>query len=197
VRRWLPSILIACCALPLATATANAPPSVVVVDRVIAVVGHEPILLSDLRAQLKPHRIRLDKSGPKDGPARAAAERALERQMLDRMIEDRVFAGEAERSKIAVSASEIDSALSFMANEQGITVGGLMAKARELGMTETEYRAEIRRQLIEGKVLQLRVVPRIKSYSTLTEPAKSARLAEERNKWLGEERAAYFIELRL
>jgi peptidyl-prolyl cis-trans isomerase SurA len=190
--RWfLPVLSLALGSAPPKTAAAS-PKTVGLIDRVIAVVGYEPVLLSELRARAKPYLVQL-----KAGPARVAAEAQLLRELLNRMIDELLIAAEADRSKLPVTPSEIDAAIQTVATDQGLAVPELLKAAHGGGMSEKEYRAEIRRQLLEGKILQIRVLPRIKDLSSLAEPARSQRIAVERNKWIQEQRAARFIEVRL
>ena len=182
-----------------ATASAaGAPPKMVgLIDRVIAVVNFDCILLSDLRTRARFFIAQLDTSGPKTGPARTAAEAQIYREVLDKMVDERLIAFEANRSMISVSSTEIDAAMQTVAKQQGFTVPKLLEAAKTLGFSEQEYREELRRQLVEGKVMQLRVVPRIKDYALLSEAAKAKRLDEERRRYLQELREAAFVEVRL
>jgi peptidyl-prolyl cis-trans isomerase SurA len=194
--RWLlPVVSIALASVPLASASPS-PKSVGLVDRIMAVVGYECILLSELRTRARPYTAQLDASG-KTGAAKAAAESQLYREVLDKMIDEHLIAAEADRSKIAVTSAEIDTAMKSVATTQGLTIPKLLEAAKASGFSEKEYREELRRQLLEGKVLQLKVIPRIKGYSALSEDARTKRLDQERAKYLQELRTASYVEVRL
>lgn len=145
-------------ALALVTASvANA----TIVERVVAVVGEQPILLSDIRGRARPFLLDLQRKGL--SPAQqAAAESELFRQLLDRMIDDRLEQQAAEKARIRVTAEEIDAGIRNVATSQKLTPAELIAEAGRQGMTPQEYRDEIRRQILEGKLLQLRVQGRIR-----------------------------------
>jgi len=195
--RWLLPVL----AITLGSAAANAakpaPTTVGLIDRVIAVVDFEPILLSELRTRARVYVAQLDANGPKSGPARAAAEAQLYREVLDKLVDERLIAAEATRSQISVSTSDVDAAMLSVANNQGLTIPKLLEAAKASGFTEKEYREELRRQVLEGKVMQLRVLRRIKDYAILGEAARAKRLDEERSKYLHELREAAYVEVRL
>ena len=127
-----------------------------VVERVVAVVGERAILMSELRQRARPFLIEIHQKAPGDAQ-KAAAESELFRQMLDRMIDDQLEAQAASKLRIKVSAEEIDSAIERLAGMQDMSVERLMGEVMRSGMTAQEYRNEIRRQLLEGKLLELRV----------------------------------------
>lgn len=156
MRRALSTVVAS--ALAIATASvANA----TVVERVVAVVGEQPILLSDIRSRARPFLLDLQRRGLSSAQ-QAAAESELYRQLLDRMIDDRLEQQAAEKARIRVTAEEIDAGIRNVAQAQKLTPAELVAEAARQGMTSQEYRDEIRRQILEGKLLQLRVQGRIR-----------------------------------
>ena len=195
--RWfLPALSIFSGPAPAALA-ASPPGKVEILDGIVAVVDSTPILLSELRSRAKPLMRQLDAAGPKTGPARAAVEAQLHREVLGKMIDWLLFADAAAKARVGVDLAEVDAALQTVASSQGLTLSQLMAAAKEAGFSEKEYREEIRRQILQAKMVQLRIKPRIKGYESLPEPARAPRLDEEQRKWLTEQRAAHFIEVRL
>lgn len=132
-----------------------------VVERVVAVVGEQPILLTDIRTRARPFLIDLQRR--KLGAAQqAAAESELFRQLLERMIDDRLEQQAADKARIRVTAEEIDAGIRNVAAAQKLSPAELMAEAARQGMSAQDYRDEIRRQILEGKLLQLRVQGRIR-----------------------------------
>jgi peptidyl-prolyl cis-trans isomerase SurA len=134
----------------------------VVVERVVAVVGEQAILQSDLRQRSKPSLMQLYRQIP-PGPQRAAEESKLYRELLDRMVDDRLEQIAADRAKITVSAEEIERALGIIASREKISVERLLSEVGpNLGLSVQEYRDEVRRQILEEKLISLRVLPRIR-----------------------------------
>jgi peptidyl-prolyl cis-trans isomerase SurA len=131
------------------------------IDRIAAVVGEKPIFLSEVRRRVRPHFYRIDFMGgdPKD---RDAAKRTAMREMVERMIDEQLEAADAEKTHISTDDAEIDGGIKQVLAQAKLSKDDLLAEVKKQGMTETEYRDEIRRQIIEGKLVQLRVRVRIK-----------------------------------
>ena len=129
----------------------------VVIERVIAVIGEKPILMSELKQRARPFLVQLRQKVP-PGAQQAAAESQLLKDLVQKMVDEELELQGAEKSHIRVTADEVDSALKNLAANQGTTVEELVNVARqESGLTEQEYRDELRRQILEGKMLELRV----------------------------------------
>ena len=151
-------------ALTVAAASiAFAPPAeAVVVERVVAVVGDRPILLSQLRTRAKPFLRQIQQRVP-TGAQQAAAESQVLKDLVEKMVDEELEAQAAEKAKITVTAEEVDNAFRNVAASQRITVAALFREAlTKSGLSEQDYREEIRRQLLEGKMLQLRVKGRVR-----------------------------------
>jgi peptidyl-prolyl cis-trans isomerase SurA len=146
----------------LAAGISAAPPArAAVVERVVAVIGDRPILLSDLRARAKPFLVDIARRGLA-GPQQAAAESQIFKELLEKMIDDELEGQAADKAKISVSPDEVDNALRNVAGGQNISVSDLVRNAMRSGLTEQDYRDEIRRQLLEGKMIQLRIKGRVR-----------------------------------
>jgi peptidyl-prolyl cis-trans isomerase SurA len=194
---WLPPVLMIGLSLARPASADPTPRLVGVIDRVVAVVDRDAILLSELRSRARPFVKQIEAAFPTDAARRIVGEDQMKRELLGKMIDERLIASEANRSQLEVHAEEVDLALRTIASTQNITAAQLMDAAREAGMNETEYRDEIRRQVLEGKVLQLRVVPRIKGLAGYSETGRAERVEAERRAWLDELRQGRFIEVRL
>ena len=125
----------------------------VVVERVVAVVGEKAILLTDLRKRARPFLLRLYGQVP-PGPQRAAAESKVYSQLIEKMVDEELEAVAAARANTRVTADEVDKALRRVARASGVPLSKLFENVQtSTGMTEVEYRQEIRRQVLEGKLL--------------------------------------------
>src|SRR5215467_5305804 len=78
------------------------------------------------------------------------------------MIGERLEEQAADKARISVTPEEVDRGIQKVASEAKVTVKELMAEVRREGLTEQDYRNEIRRQLLEGKLVELRVLPRVR-----------------------------------
>ena len=148
LRRWLPFGLLAASVLAL-----SRPAEAVVVERVVAVIGEKAILLSDLRQRARPYLIKLYSQVPA-GPQRSAAESKILSQLIERMVDEELESLAANRNNTTVTADEVDKALRRIARASGAPLSKLFADVESnTGMSEVEYRQEIRRQVLEGKLL--------------------------------------------
>ena len=153
-----------------------------VVEKVVAVVGDDSILLSELRGRAAP-LIRVLAQQVPGGPQRTAAESQVYKDMLTQMVTEMLEAQAAERLKVTVAPEEIDRALENVANQQKMTVDELLeAASQKSGLSEMEYRAEIRRQVLEGKLLSQRVRGRIRITDEDLKNAFARSVREERER---------------
>ncbi|XXX78762.1 peptidylprolyl isomerase [Sorangium sp. So ce134] len=148
----------------LITAAALASPlaHAVVSERIVAVVGDRAILLSDLRQRARPFLLQIQARVP-PGAQQAAAESQVLRELIQKMVDEELESQAAERANVRVTSDEIENAFRNIAAAEQTTVEQLFRMARtSSGLTEQEYRDEIRRQILEGKMLQLRVKGRVR-----------------------------------
>jgi peptidyl-prolyl cis-trans isomerase SurA len=134
----------------------------VIVERVVAVVGDRPILLTELRHRARPNLIRIVAAGNKDPNFQAAAETETFKEVLNRMIDEQLIEQAADKSRVSVTAEDVDRGVQNVATNARITVKELMNEVRREGMSEQDYREELRRQILEGKMIELRVRPRVR-----------------------------------
>lgn len=156
MRRLLTTTLFACAVATLAPA-ANA----TVIEKVVAVVGERAILLSDVVTRARPFLVKIHSEVPA-GAQRNAAISQTYKNVLERMVDEELQARAANRSKLVVDPKEVDDAIGRVASQNGISVDKLVAEAAKSGLDEKAYRTEIRRQVLEAKLLNLRVQGRIR-----------------------------------
>jgi peptidyl-prolyl cis-trans isomerase SurA len=165
-----------------ALAACPSPARAVVVERVVAVVGDRPILLSELRQRAKPFLLQVQAKVP-PGPQQAAAESQVLKELIQKVIDEELEIQAADKAKVTVTMEELDSAIKNVAQSQNMSVPELIHEARlRSGMTEQEYREEIRRQILEGKMLQLRVKGRVRITEEDVKAMYEKTVREERKK---------------
>ena len=158
------------------------PAHAVIVERVVAVVGDRPILLSQLRSRAKPFLLQVQAKVP-PGPQQAAAESQVLKELIQKVIDEELETQAADKAKVTVTMEELDAAIKNVAQMQGMTMPELIREARSRsGMTEQEYREEIRRQILEGKMLQLRVKGRVRITEEDVKAMFDRTVREERKK---------------
>ncbi len=152
-----------------------------VVERIVAVVGERAILLSDVRERARPFLLRAFDGVP-PGPQRDAAVSQIYRAVLGRMVEDELEDRAAEKSGIVVTPQEIDQALERVAAQNGLSKGAVLAEAKRSGLTEAQYRDELRRQVLQAKLVNVRLQGRIRINETDLRGAYQRLVLEERQR---------------
>lgn len=158
--------VLAAAVIALAT-TVTAGARATIVERIVAVIGERPVLWTDLlhRAQAGRVQIRMQTH---DANVISAQETEMYRELLDRLIDDRLEEQHADRAHITVTADEIDRGIANIATQaqaqqgRAVTAAEVLDEVHRRGMTEQDFRDEIRRQILEGKLIELRVRPRVR-----------------------------------
>lgn len=132
-----------------------------IVERVVAVVGDKAILLSDVQSRARPFQLQVYRNVP-EGASRNAALSELYRQLVQKLVDEELQGREAARSNITVTQEEIEKALEYSAKQNDVTVQQLFEEAQRNGLSPGEYRQEMRRQLLDAKMLNLRVQGRMR-----------------------------------
>jgi len=156
-----PVVVLLVLAVALALCARPRPAEAAIVERIVAVVGERPILLSELRHRAKPSLIMLMMT-TQDPAKLAQGENDVYRDALNHMIDEQLIEQAAQKAHLAVSVDEIDRAIAQKAGQLRITPAELVAEAGREGLSEQDYRDEIRRQILEGKLVQLRVAGRVR-----------------------------------
>jgi len=141
-----------------------------VIDRVVAVVNGDVIMMSELQEAIALAR-RENRTTP-EGPD-------FEMAMLNRLIDHRLQVQEAKRDKIEVSDDDVRSAIDDIVKRNGGDREKFEAQLLAQGVTWEALRREIRDQILASRVRGRRVVRR----STITEVEVDQYLAQNRDKF--------------
>lgn len=166
-------------ALALCVSVLSSVSSAAIVERIVAVVGERAILLSDLRQRSRPFLVRVHQQYP-EGPQRAAATSQVYKVVLGRMVEEELEEEAARRAGVTVTSQDVDDAIERVALQNGLTKAAILSEARQSGLTTEQYRDEIRRQLVQAKVSNLRLQGRVKIGESDLRAAYRALVREER-----------------
>lgn len=149
-------------AVVLALGVASAVPvaRAAIVERVVAVVGEQPILLTELRQRARPFLIRMYAQVP---VAQQKIEEArLYKELLQKLVDERVVSIAADKLNVTVTTKEVDEAVKLKAADLKIPISELLSEAAKQGLSESDYREEVRRELLFGKMLETRVRSRVR-----------------------------------
>lgn len=133
-----------------------APGSPQLVDRIIAVVDEEPILLSDLEREIESYRFEQQASGQDDGLGPAEVRQA----MLDRLVEVKLLVAQARLDGVEVRDEDVEREVEANLEQLVQRFGGMPALQRELarsGMTLDDLR-ERNRELVRNRIYTARMV---------------------------------------
>jgi len=141
-----------------------------VIDRVVAVVNDDVIMMSELQEAIV--LARRDSPNAPEGPN-------YELTVLNRLIDHRLQVQEAKRDKIEVGEDDLRTALDDIVKRNGGDREKFETQLLAQGVTWEALRREIRDQLLAQRVRGRRVVRR----STVTEAEVDQYLAQNRDKF--------------
>ncbi|TRZ91045.1 MAG: molecular chaperone SurA [Rhodocyclaceae bacterium] len=142
-----------------AAAQGTRPPSVVKpieVDRIIAVVNEEAITLHELSSRLFVVERQLKAQGTQLPPREV-----LEKQLLERLIIDRVQIQMAKDTGTRVDDTQLDAALRRIADGNRLTMGEFRAALEKDGIAWAKFREEVRDEMTIARLREREVENRI------------------------------------
>jgi peptidyl-prolyl cis-trans isomerase SurA len=120
-----------------------------VIECVVAFVGDEPIFLSEVRERA----LQMDVTGDPTSPE----VRTTYTDLLARMIDDVLVAREAERLDVEVTDDDVARAIESVRADNGLSPEEMEQAIVAQGWSRADYEAELRRQLLKLKVVNLRM----------------------------------------
>ena len=125
-------------------------------DRVAAVVNDGVVLESEVDDQIRDVTARLQAQNMALPP-----ESVLHKQVLDRLIVQRIELEQAKQDGITISDDQLNSALADVAKRNGIPFSDLPTALSQQGIDYGSYREEMRQELTIGLLRQRDVLQRI------------------------------------
>ncbi len=131
-----------------------------VVDRIVATVNDEIILLYDLNRAIKPYVDRIEAS---NYPYEKKHEMLfkIREDAINLLIERKLADQEIKRHKISVGEQEIDNALERMKKTTSITDEELREELTKQGLTFKEYRKQIKEEILRERLISYEVQSKI------------------------------------
>lgn len=131
-----------------------------IVERVVAVVNDEPILLSDLRRRAVPllPQVMTQASNEMERVARLEQ---LYKELLDHLIEEQLYRQAAKKRGVRVTDADVQRAIGNVQRQTGLQGDAFWQAVQEQGLSEAQYRKDLRRQLLRMKVLNERARGRV------------------------------------
>jgi peptidyl-prolyl cis-trans isomerase SurA len=126
------------------------------VDRVVVVINDEVITAFELR-----NRVATVERQLQGQRAQLPARDVLERQVLERMITDRVQLQFAKETGLRVSDIELDAAMRRIADNNRLSLPDFRAALEKDGVTWVKFREEIREEIVLSRLRDREVESRI------------------------------------
>ncbi|MBU1691358.1 MAG: peptidylprolyl isomerase [Gammaproteobacteria bacterium] len=143
------------------------------VGRIVAVVNNEVITQFELEDRMRTVTQQLKKRGTPLPP-----QEVLEKQMLERIITDRVQLQFAKETGIRVDDLQLDKTLQRIAQENNMTVEAFRGALEKDGVSFAKFREEIRDEIILGRLREREVENRITVSDGEVENFLSSRAAQ-------------------
>lgn len=151
-------LILSCCCVGLASAQAPKRQAAdpLPADRIVAVVNEEVVTLYELRTRLEVAINQLKKQGT-PLPARDV----LERQMLERLVMDKVQLQHAKEIGVKVDDAQLEQALQRIATSNKLSLAQLREALQKDGITFAKFREEIRDEMTIARVREREVENKI------------------------------------
>lgn len=144
-------------------------------DRIVAIVNEDVVMSSELEEQVNA-LIKQMQRAQQQVPSRAA----IESQMLDKLIQDRLQLDIGKRAGVQISDTELNQALTDTAQKQGLTLDQFVSYAHQDGLTLNKLRQQFKKDMIVARVQQAMVNRRIE----ITEQEIDNFLSSEEGKFM-------------
>ena len=125
-------------------------------DRVVAIVDDDVIVLSELDAELKRVVAALNQRGTELPP-----QSALNRQVLERLILNKLQMAKAAKLGISISEDELAQTIGDIARKNNLTLAEFRQVLQSEGLSFSSYRESIREQLTTRQLLEREVLKQI------------------------------------
>ncbi len=121
------------------------------VDRNVAIVNNDTITLSEVNELAKPYFDQVRAEVPAEQQAEAMAQ--ARRMVIERLIDKRLVAQEAAKRNLKVSDAEVESTLQQLLLSRKVSKEEFARELSAIGMSEKQYREELREQILGSKVI--------------------------------------------
>lgn len=126
------------------------------VDRIVAIVGEEAVTLHELRSRVAMIERQLRQQGTPMPPRDV-----LEKQILERLIADRIQVQLARESGMQIMDGELDTALRRIAQGNRMSLPDFKAALERDGIAWSKFREEIREEMLVTRLREREVENRI------------------------------------
>ena len=130
-----------------------------IAERVVAIVNDAVILESELEARMMP--LMQEVNQITDPAERERRRSKLKGQVLDDMVSEELIVQAGEQAKIEVESSEVQAALDEIKTQNKLDDAGLQQLLAQQGFTLSNYKADLRRQIMRLRAINQLVSPKV------------------------------------
>jgi len=134
----------------------HAEEDIVKIDRIIAVVDQVVITENELIDRIKTVRSQLEKQDAKVPPADV-----LQKQILERLINDRLLLQYAAQTGVRVDDTQLDKTVERIAEQNKLSVPDFRAALEQEGISYRKFREDIRNEIIIARLREREVENRV------------------------------------
>ncbi|MGD8429335.1 MAG: peptidylprolyl isomerase [Ectothiorhodospiraceae bacterium] len=131
-------------------------PAAKVLDRIVAVVNDDVVLQSELDTEMATVRAQLQRRNVKMPP-----HDVLQRQVLERLVMQKLQLSAAERMGISVDDATLDAAVRRVAQRNNLSLSEFRDALEREGMDMAGYREQLRRDIVISRVRQREMQQRV------------------------------------
>lgn len=126
------------------------------IDRIVAVVDKDVITYNELRDRIQIVLGQLEKQGAQRPP-----QDVLEKQVLERLISDRLQLQLAQQTGLRVDDSQLDKTIERIAEQNKLSIGEFRDALEKDGISYRKFREDIRNEIILARLREREVDNRI------------------------------------
>ena len=123
-----------------------------VIDRIVAIVNNDIITLAELNDATRPYKERIAASDQSSADKKEMI-KALEHDILEKMVDRTLTRQEAARHNITVSDADIQSAIENFKKQNNLDQEGLEKGLEAEGLTFAEYQDRIREDIMQSMLI--------------------------------------------
>lgn len=150
ITHWVTAWIALCAASPVRAET---------VDKIIAKVGEEAIMQSDLNRTIQAKKVSLVQNyGEKEGAALFSKYRA---NALEEMVLEKILESEIREEKIQVGAGEVDGEYRERVRSSGLSEPDFAANLAKFGLSLPAYKESLKRELEQRRFVEKKIMPNV------------------------------------
>jgi peptidyl-prolyl cis-trans isomerase SurA len=124
----------------------------VLVDRVVAVINDEVVTLSELNAAAGPLL---------EGETAPERIRQIQTSSLDNLIAEKLIQQQIREARLDVTEEDVERAIDDICRQNGLSRDDLQQAIESRGMSMSQYRSDLEKQLVRLKLVDLKVRSRV------------------------------------